>query len=98
MPFLDALISIISMLTQVLIMLVIVQFVIGLLLAFNVVSSGNDFVVAIYRSINSLLEPVLGPIRRIMPQTGAIDFSPLLLILGLNILLIILDAVRNSFV
>lgn len=96
MPFLDALISIVNLLTQVLIMLVIVQFVIGLLLAFNVVSRGNDFVIAIYRSINSLLEPVLGPIRRIMPQTGAIDFSPLVLIIGLNILMIILGELRNS--
>ncbi|MBB3034086.1 YggT family protein [Alteriqipengyuania lutimaris] len=87
---------IIELLTNVLVMLIIVQFVIGLLLAFNVVSRGNDFVLAVYRSINSLLEPVLGPIRRIMPQTGAIDFSPLVLIIGLQIMLIILSSIIRS--
>lgn len=89
----NAVIQIIALLTNVVVMLVIVQFVIGLLFAFNVVSSSNQFVVQVYRSINSLLEPVLGPIRRIMPDTGAIDFSPLVLIIGLQILLIVLSSV-----
>lgn len=89
----NALIQIIALLTNVVVMLVIVQFVIGLLFAFNVVSASNQFVVQVYRSINALLEPVLGPIRRIMPDTGAIDFSPLVLIIGLQILLIVLSSV-----
>lgn len=88
-----ALIQIVSLLINVVVMLVIVQFVISLLFAFNVVSSTNQFVVQIYRSINSLLEPVLGPIRRIMPDTGAIDFSPLVLILGLQIFMIVLTSI-----
>ena len=88
-----ALIQIVSLLTNVLVMLVIVQFVIGLLFSFNVVNSSNQFVVQVYRSINALLEPVLKPIRRIMPDTGAIDFSPLVLILLLQILLIVLSNV-----
>ena len=89
----SALIQIISLLTNVIVMLVIVQFVIGLLFSFNVVNASNQFMVQAYRSINALLEPVLGPIRRIMPDTGAIDFSPLVLILLLQILLIILSSV-----
>ena len=88
--------QIVELLTNVFVMLIIVQFVIGLLLAFNVVSRGNDFVVAVYRSINSLLDPVLSPIRRMLPQTGAIDFSPLVLIIGLQIFLIILESVIRS--
>ena len=88
-----ALIQIIALLTNVVVMLVIVQFVIGLLFAFNVVNASNHFLNQVYRSINSLMEPVLGPIRRIMPDTGAIDFSPLVLILLLQILLIILSSV-----
>ena len=89
----SALIQIIALLTNVVVMLVIVQFVIGLLFAFNVVNASNQFLTQVYRSINALLEPVLGPIRRIMPDTGAIDFSPLVLILLLQILLIILSNV-----
>jgi len=88
--------QIIELLTNVFVMLIIVQFVIGLLLAFNVVSRGNDFVLAIYRSINSLLDPVLRPIRNMLPQTGAIDFSPLVLIIVLQIMLIILSSIIRS--
>lgn len=89
----DVLIEIIALLTRVIVMLVIVQFVIGLLFAFNVVNASNQFLVQVFRSINSLLEPLLGPIRRIMPDTGAIDFSPLVLIIGLQILLVVLGSV-----
>lgn len=87
------LIQIIAMLTNLIVMLVIIQFIIGLLFAFNVVNSSNQFLVQVYRSINALLEPLLGPIRRIMPDTGAIDFSPLVLIVGLQVVLIVLSGI-----
>ena len=74
------LVQIVELLTNVLVMLIIVQFVIGLLFAFNVINTGNQFLLTVYNSINSLLEPVLAPIRKIMPRTGALDFSPLVLI------------------
>lgn len=83
-------IDILSMLINVLVMLIIVQFIIGLLFAFNVINPGNEFLRQIYDSINSLLEPVLNPIRRILPATGAIDFSPLVLIIVLQIVMRIL--------
>ncbi len=85
-----ALIDILAMITNVIVMLVIIQFIIGLLFAFNVVSSSNDFLHQFYRSINALMEPVLAPIRRILPNTGAIDFSPLVLIIALQILIRVL--------
>lgn len=90
--------QIIALLTQVLVMLIIIQFVIGLLFAFNVINPSNDILRQIYSSINSLLDPVLRPIRNIMPQTGTIDFSPLVLILGLQIMLIVLEGVMRSTV
>lgn len=90
----DALIQIVGVITSAIIFLVIIQFVIGLLFAFNVVSPSNDFLMQVYRSINALLEPVLRPIRKILPDTGTIDFSPLVLILLLNIVSIILDGLR----
>jgi YggT family protein len=81
--------QIIGYLISVIIILVIVQFVLSLLIAFNVVNMQNQWVAAIWRSINALLDPMLRPIRRIMPETGAIDFSPLVLIVLLNIVNII---------
>jgi YggT family protein len=85
------LIQIVHLLINVLVTLILVQFVIGMLLAFNVINRSNEFVLSIYNSINSLLEPVLGPIRRMMPSTGVMDFSPLVLILLLQIVLIVLS-------
>jgi len=89
--------QIIGYIISVIVILVIVQFVVSLLFAFNVISPSNDFMMAIYRSVNALLEPILAPIRRIMPNTGQIDFSPLVLIVGLNILRIVVTnaAVAN---
>lgn len=88
----DAVIQILSMVVNAIILLVIIQMVIGLLFAFNVISGRNEFLHQIYRSIGLLLDPLLGPIKRFMPDTGAIDFSPLVLILILNALIYILAA------
>ena len=38
------------------------------------------------RILDRLVEPALTPIRRIMPRTGMIDFSPLVLILALQLI------------
>jgi YggT family protein len=84
------LLQIIDLLINVLVVLVIVQFVLSLLIAFNVVNMHNNAVAAIWKAVNALLEPVLSPIRRIMPNTGQIDFSPMVLIIALQILRIII--------
>lgn len=94
MDGLDTIIQIVGLLSRVLVMLIIIQFVIGLLFAFNVINQGNQFLGAVYESINRLLDPVLRPIRNMMPQTGAIDFSPLVLIIVMQIVLIILSSIR----
>ncbi len=88
--------QIIGYLVQIIIFLVIAQFVMSLLISFNVVNMHNDFVAAIWKAINAILDPILNPVRRIMPNTGAIDFSPMVLIVGLNILLIIVNSMAAS--
>ena len=93
MQALQILYEIISMLTNVLVMLIIIQFIIGLLFAFNVINSSNQFLASFYEAINRLLEPVYRPIRRVLPATGAVDFSPLVLIILLNIVLIVLSGI-----
>lgn len=93
MPALQILYEIVSMLTNVLVMLIIIQFIIGLLFAFNVINSSNQFLASFYEAINRLLEPIYRPIRRVLPATGAVDFSPLVLIILLNIVLIVLGGI-----
>ena len=90
MQALVAIYEIIELLVSVFVMLIIVQFVIGLLFAFNVVSPSVDWLRQIYETINRLLEPVLRPVRNILPQTGALDQSPLVVIVLAQVVLIIL--------
>ena len=87
--------QILEMLTNVFVMLIIIQFIFGLLFAFNVVGR-NEFLMSFYDGINRLLDPVLRPIRNLLPQTGMIDFSPLVLIIALNIILIVLGNIIYS--
>jgi YggT family protein len=81
--------EIVSYLISLIIMLVIVQFIMSLLINFNVVNMHNRFVESVWRAINAILDPILNPIRRFMPHTGMLDLSPLVLIVLLNILGII---------
>lgn len=90
------LVGVISLLVQLIIALVIVQFVVSLLFAFNVVNPHNQIAGAIYRSCNMLLEPLLRPIQKIMPDTRPLDLSPMVLIFGLTILERILIQAANQ--
>ncbi len=83
-------VGVLGIIANVIYMLVIVQFIVGLLFAFNVVNSRNQVLWQIHNSIDALLEPLLRPIRRVLPNTGAIDFSPLALLVLLNIVMFVL--------
>ena len=84
------LLQIVGYLISIVVTLVIVQFVLSLLISFNVVNVHNNVVAALWQAVNALLDPILKPVRRIMPHTGALDLSPMVLIIGLTILQIIL--------
>ena len=60
---------------------IIATAILSWLIAFNVVNIRNDFVRSMWMLLNNLTEPVLRPIRRAMPNLGAIDISPVILLL-----------------
>jgi YggT family protein len=91
-----ALIQIIGYLISILTTIIIVQFIFSLLLVFNVVSLSNNVVASIWQSLNMILDPFLKPIRKILPDTGMIDFSPIVLIVGLNIVQMLLAGVARD--
>ena len=62
---------------------VIIGVVLSWLVAFNVVNTTNRFVVMVGDFIYRLTEPLLRPIRRMLPNLGGLDLSPMVLILGL---------------
>ena len=61
--------------------LIIVSAVMSWLLAFNVINFHNEFVRSVYNGLNALTEPLLRPIRRILPNLGGIDISPIIALL-----------------
>ena len=70
--------------------------VMSMLIAFNVINTRNDVVVQIYRGLTAFFEPVLGPIRRAMPQGGGIDFSPIVLIVLLKLVSILFNNLART--
>lgn len=67
-----------------------------LLIAYVVLSYFMDPFHPLRMTINRIVEPVLNPIRRILPQTGMVDFSPLVAIIILQILEYILTRLLIS--
>ena len=51
------------------------------LVAFNVVNTSNPVIYRIGDFLHRITEPVLGPIRRMLPNLGGIDISPIIVIL-----------------
>jgi len=62
--------------------IVIAAVVFSWLVAFNVINPHNGFVRSVWQALNAVTEPLLRPIRRLMPDLGGIDISPIILLLG----------------
>ena len=58
---------------------VIAMIIASWLIAFNIVNTRNEFVNQVWRILNQLTEPVLRPIRRVMPKFSGLDLSPIVL-------------------
>ncbi|MBI1260354.1 MAG: YggT family protein [Rhizobiales bacterium] len=81
--------SVLILITQVIqlyVWVIIIQAVLSWLIAFGVVNTRNRFVYTVADVLYRLTEPALRPIRRVLPDLGGIDISPIVLILGLYFL------------
>jgi YggT family protein len=70
-----------------LMIVMIVQIIFSWLTAFNVVNTYNNGVRQFLYWLERITEPFYRPVRRFMPDFGGIDFSPLVILLALNLLL-----------
>lgn len=64
---------------------ILIQFILSILVAFNVISLYNDTVRTIVQGINAVTEPIYRPVRKLLPNTGAIDFAPMVVLIILMI-------------
>jgi YggT family protein len=67
--------------------IIIIQAILSWLVAFNVINTYNEFVRSVLFALDKITEPIYRPIRRIMPDFGALDLSPLVALLIINIIM-----------
>lgn len=68
----------------------IVYIIMSWLIGFQVLNLRQPLVAQIWYGLNGLLEPVFRPIRQYMPKTGAIDFTPLVVFVGIYALRVVI--------
>ncbi len=76
-----AVLDIVFIILDLLTWILIAQAILSWLLAFNVVNARNQVVATIWRFTHAITEPLLKPIRRMIPSFNGLDLSPLILIL-----------------
>jgi YggT family protein len=78
--------QILMLLLDVLFWIIMIQIVLSWLVAFNVINTRNDFVRQFLYALDRVTEPLYRPIRRILPDFGGLDFSPMVVLLAISIL------------
>ena len=92
-----AFIQIAQMLLDVLWWILVVQIVLSWLISFNVINTQNDFVRSVWTGLSRLTEPLYRPIRRVLPDLGALDLAPLVVLLSIAAANIVLNQVALSY-
>lgn len=85
--------QILDLLLRVLGWVIIGQVILSWLVAFNVLNTSSGGVRAFLSALDRVTEPLYRPIRRFMPDFGGIDFSPIVLLLLIQIVRILLGGV-----
>ena len=92
------LVGALQFLLWILIWLVIIWGVMSWLVAFNIVNTSNNFVRGLLNGLDALITPLVRPIRRVLPDFGGLDFSPMVLLIVLILIRdYLLPAVAASF-
>ncbi|MGI8569984.1 MAG: YggT family protein [Methylocella sp.] len=76
-----ALLDVLLVVLQLYVYVIIAAAILSWLVAFNVVNRYNDVVRSIWNLVTALTEPLLRPIRGMIPNLGGIDISPVILLL-----------------
>ena len=80
------LLDILMILLNILWLIIIVQAVMSWLIAFNVINTHNDFVGQLWYVLDRITEPLYRPFRRIMPDFGGLDLTPMVVLILLIIM------------
>jgi YggT family protein len=92
-----ALISIAQYLLWIVTWVIIIQVILSWLFVFNVLNTSSHGVRTFALAIDRITAPLYRPIRRIMPDFGGIDFSPLVVLILIQVLQKLLTGVYVQY-
>ena len=81
-----ALLQIVQLLLNLVWWVIMIQAVMSWLIAFNIINTQSNVVRSVWEALQRITEPLYRPIRRILPDFGTLDLSPLVVLLILYIL------------
>ena len=93
---LNALFNIADYLLWILMWIIIIQVILSWLFAFGVLNTSSQGLRAFVEALNRITEPLYRPIRKLLPDFGGIDFSPLIVLILIQILMMLLDGAQAS--
>ena len=70
--------------------LIFAHFIMSWLISFNVLNVRQPIVAQIWYTLQRILDPIYRPIRRFMPDLGGIDLSPIVALIGIQVIRIVL--------
>lgn len=86
----QSLFEILMLLLNVVWFVIIAHVIMSWLINFQVLNTRQQLVAQIWYGLNRLLEPIYGPVRRVLPPMGGLDLAPLVVLIGVAALRIIL--------
>ncbi len=97
--FLIQLLGFIDYLLGLFVFVLLASVIFSWLIAFNIINPYNAFIRTVWQALNAVTEPLLAPIRRMLPAMGGLDLSPLVLLLGIYFVqTVIIVSLRNAIV
>ena len=92
----NTLINIVQYVLNILTIVIFVQVVLSWLVAFNVVNFRQPVVRGLANGLDRMTGPLYRPIRKLLPDFGGLDFSPLVLLMAIRVAMMLLDGLRPA--
>ena len=80
------LISIITFCINIYVLIIVIQVIMSWLIAFDIVNANNEAAVNLMTLLKKFTDPVFIPLRKYIPPVGGLDLTPLVIIIGLQLL------------
>ncbi|MCB1333531.1 MAG: YggT family protein [Roseivivax sp.] len=91
----QSLFQIIMLLLNIVWFIIIAHVIMSWLINFQVLNVRQQLVAQVWYGLNRILEPIYGPIRRMLPPMGGLDLAPLIVLIGVAVVRIVL--INNQY-